>query len=60
MAAGALCDEDTVVSDACRTPSNAVDAFVCDDTRMADAQHTILDTVKDLAMTILGVFAGRP
>jgi hypothetical protein len=26
----------------------------------ADAQHTLLGTVKDLALTILGVFAGRP
>ena len=60
VTAGVLCDENTVISDACRTPTNSVDAFVCDGTQTADAQRTILDTVKDLAMTVLGVFAGRP
>jgi hypothetical protein len=60
VAAGVLCDESTVTSDACRTPSNAVVAFVRDDTGMADSRHTIFDMVKDLAMTILGVFACRP
>jgi hypothetical protein len=60
VTAGALCNEPTVVSDACRTPTTDVDAFVCDDPQMADAQHTLLGTVKDVALTILGVFAGRP
>ena len=57
---GALCGEATVVSDACRAPNNAVDAFVCDDGKMAEAQHTLLGTVKDLALSILSIFAGRP
>jgi hypothetical protein len=42
------------------SPTNAVDTFACDDPKMAEQQHTILDAVKELAMTILGVFAGRP
>jgi hypothetical protein len=31
---GYLCGEPTVVSNACRSPSNALDEFVCDDRKM--------------------------
>jgi hypothetical protein len=49
-----------VVSDACRTSTNGVDAVLCDDPKMAVAQQTLLGAAKDLVMTIIGVFAGRP
>jgi hypothetical protein len=38
-----------VISDACRTPSSPVDAFVCDDTKMAEAQNKLLGTVKEIS-----------
>jgi hypothetical protein len=60
VTAGYLCDEPTVVSNACRSPKNAVDAFVCDDKQMASVQHEIWDTVKSLVMTAIGAIAGRP
>jgi hypothetical protein len=55
---GFLCDEPTVVSNACRSPKIAGEAFVCDDKKMASLQHEIWDTVKSLVMTAVGVLAG--
>jgi len=58
---GFLCSEPTVVSDACRKPTNAVDAFVCDDRKMRELQWAILretwSIVKALALSML---RGRP
>jgi hypothetical protein len=59
VTAGVLCNEDTVVSDACRTPTNDVDAFVCDDKKMAAVQGTILDGLKEAAKAILSALVGR-
>jgi hypothetical protein len=54
---GFLCSEPTVVSDACRKPTNAFDAFICDDRKMRELQWGILretwSIVKTLALSIL-------
>ncbi len=55
---GFLCDERTVVSDACRTPNNDFDKFVCDDRKMADAQHGVWEATKDVLKTIFGAIIG--
>jgi hypothetical protein len=60
VTSGALCDESTVISDACRAPANRLDAFVCDDKQMSDLQTSVWGNVKNLLSTILGVVAGRP
>lgn len=57
---GAFCGEDTVVSDACRNPTSAVEAFVCDDPKMVHLQSGVLDFLKSLAWTTLGALAGKP
>ena len=58
---GFLCNEPTVVSNACRNPTNAFDAFICDDKKMQELQWGILretwNIVKTLAMSIL---RGKP
>lgn len=59
VTAGALCGEDTVVSDACRAPVSDVDAFVCDDRKMAGLQDTIVSGLKDVAKMIFGGIVGR-
>lgn len=54
---GFLCGESTVVSDACRKPTNAFDAFICDDPKMRALQWAILretwSIVKALALSLL-------
>jgi hypothetical protein len=59
VTAGYLCDEPNVVSNACRSPKNAVDKLVCDDRKMADAQNTIWAQVKNLSYAIVGALMGR-
>ena len=55
VAEGFLCNEPTVVSDACRKPNNDFDAFVCDEPRMERLQWFILretwSLLKSLALS---------
>ncbi|MET0591100.1 MAG: hypothetical protein ABW133_00270 [Polyangiaceae bacterium] len=55
VVAGFLCNEPTVVSDACRKPTNDFDEFVCDEPRMKELQWKILREtwalLKSLAMS---------
>jgi hypothetical protein len=53
VVSGFLCDEQKVVSDACRTPTNKLDALLCDDGRMKQAQESALA----VAWTIFKAFA---
>src|SRR6185436_2826889 len=39
---GFLCNEPTVVSNACRKPHNSFDAYVCDEPRMHALQNSVL------------------
>jgi hypothetical protein len=54
---GFLCDEPTVVSNACRSPTSKLDALLCDDRKMAEAQNTLWSNVKTLVWTIVSVLA---
>jgi len=57
---GFLCSEPVVVSDACRKPRNAFDAFVCDDPRMQRLQWTILRETWAIVKTLgLAILRGR-
>src|SRR5580693_3928348 len=56
---GFLCDEPTVVSNACRLPTSRLDALLCDDKKMAEAQNSLWSNVKTLVWTIVSVLAGR-
>jgi hypothetical protein len=56
---GFLCDEPTVVSNACRSPQSKLDALLCDDKKMAEAQNTLWSNVKTLVWTIVSVLAGK-
>jgi hypothetical protein len=58
VTSGFLCAEDATVSNACRSPTNDVDRFVCDDQKMAGLQHSVWDTTKDILKTIFGAFIG--
>jgi hypothetical protein len=58
VASGFLCDEPKVVSDACRTPKDDFDKYVCDDRNLAALQKGIWDTTKDLLQTIFGGSSG--
>lgn len=58
---GFLCSEPTVVSNACRKPTNAFDAFVCDDSKMRELQWVILrETWSIVKALALGVLRGKP
>jgi hypothetical protein len=59
VTAGALCDEPTIISDACRSPTNKLDAFVCDDPKMAAVQDTVWGALKSFASSALGALLGR-
>jgi hypothetical protein len=54
---GFLCDEAVVVSNACRKPANAFDAFVCDEPRMRSLQtrvlHETISFLKSLLVELL-------
>jgi hypothetical protein len=50
---GFLCDEPTVVSNACRKPHNAFDAYVCDEPRMRSLQARVLHETFSFVKTIL-------
>jgi hypothetical protein len=54
---GFLCSERVVVSDACRNPNNAFDAFVCDEPRMKRLQWALLSEtwsiVKSIALSLV-------
>jgi hypothetical protein len=41
---GFACAEPAVVSNACRKPTNAVDAYICDEPRMRALQTVVTDT----------------
>jgi hypothetical protein len=59
VTSGFLCDEDTVVSNACRSPRSSVDAYVCDDKKMASLQGQIWNGLKEAAKVLFTLFAGR-
>ncbi len=59
VTSGFLCDEDTVISNACRSPTNDFDKFVCDDKKMQSLQQGIWDTTKDVLKTIFGALVGK-
>jgi hypothetical protein len=56
VAEGFLCNEPTVVSNACRKPHNAFDAYVCDEPRMHALQNGVLrETFSFLKSMLLGL-----
>jgi hypothetical protein len=59
VVAGSLCDEPTAVSNACRSPRNDFDAFVCDDTKMAGLQSSLREAAKDVLKMAASVVLGR-
>lgn len=60
VVAGALCDEPTVISNACRSQTSDVDRFLCDDKQLASVQHSVWDTTKDvLKMIFTAIIGGR-
>ncbi len=58
VTSGFLCDEPTVVSNACRTPDNDIDKFVCDDKKMQDLQSGVWEATKDALKMIFGAIVG--
>jgi hypothetical protein len=56
---GFLCDEPTTISNACRSPTNDLDRFVCDDKKLAGVQASLWDATKDVVKTIASVLVGR-
>lgn len=55
---GALCDEDTVISNACRTPHGDIDKTLCDDKQLHDAQTGVWQATKDTLKMIFGAIIG--
>jgi hypothetical protein len=51
---GYLCDERTVVSNACRQPHNSFDAYICDEPRMKALQNDVLRRTLSILKTLLG------
>lgn len=56
---GALCDEPTVISNACRSPTNDFDRALCDDPAMATAQRGLWGATKDVLKALAAIFAAR-
>lgn len=57
---GFLCNEPTVVSNACRKPNNAFDEFVCDEPKMHQLQWGILKETWSVVKSIaLGLLRGK-
>ena len=59
MISGALCDEDTVISNACRAGHGDIDRTLCDDTQLQAAQHGVWEATKDSLKTIFGAIVGK-
>ena len=58
---GYLCNEPTVVSDACRKPKNPFDAYVCDEPRMKRLQDGIVrETMQLIKSIVLALVTRRP
>ncbi len=58
---GFLCNEPTIVSQACRKPNNAFDEFVCDDLKMQRLQWAILRETWSIVKAIgLALVRARP
>jgi hypothetical protein len=55
---GALCDEDVVVSNACRAGHGDIDKTLCDK-QLQSAQHIVWEATKDTLKTILGAIVGK-
>jgi hypothetical protein len=54
---GMLCGDETAVSNACRkAPPGSVDAYLCDDRKLKDAQDLVNQTVWDILKTLFGRF----
>ena len=56
---GALCGEDTVISNACRAGHGDLDQTLCDDRQLHEAQTTVWQATKDTLKTIFGALVGR-
>jgi hypothetical protein len=56
---GFLCDEPTVVSNACRSPTNDVDKYVCNDKNLADVQSSLWDATKEVVKVAAQLLLGR-
>jgi len=59
VAEGFLCNERVVVSDACRKPNNAVDAYICDEPRMHALQDDVWQGTLWLVKSIVAQLFGR-
>ena len=59
VAEGFLCDEPTVVSNACRSPTNDVDKYVCNDKNLADIQSSLWDATKEVVKMAAQLLLGR-
>lgn len=56
---GFLCDEPTVVSNACRSPKNDFDKTICDDKKMGALQEGLWEATKDAVKLIFQVLVGK-
>ena len=56
---GFLCNEPLVVSNACRKPTNAFDAYVCDEPRMQGLQRSIVRETLSVVKALLFEWIGR-
>jgi hypothetical protein len=56
---GALCDEDTVISNACRAGHGDIDQTLCDDKQLQAAQHGVWEATKDTLKTLFGALVGK-
>jgi hypothetical protein len=56
---GALCGENTVISDACRAGKSDVDRTLCDDKQLQAAQHGVWEATKDVLRMIFGGVVGK-
>jgi len=59
VVSGFLCNEDTVVSNACRAGRGEMDQTLCDDKKLQAAQQGVWDTMKDALKMIFGGIVGK-
>ena len=56
---GALCGEDTVISNARRAGHGDIDRILYDDKQLQATQHGVWEATKDTLRTIFGAFVGK-
>ncbi len=54
-----ICDEPTVTANVCKTTSDQIESFVCDDKKMAGLQQGIVDTAKQAIKDVWHALVGK-